>query len=160
MPSNWADCLREGDLRFTYLCDHYDQMITENTIPHFDISYATMLMRGYYEEVARVHGEAIHRAMIPWIHEERASGNLFNPQNWKPFRLPDLYTVCYHGYRRFFQFDRFYFQLTIIDDREWDDTGKCIEWTCFEAALYGRSDMEETIRGITGDRMMPEKQWG
>lgn len=160
MPSNWTDCLQEGDRRFTYLCDHFDQMITHDTIPHFDISYATMLMRGYYEEVAMIYLDAIRRAIIPWIHQERACGRLFDRQYWKPFRLPDLYTECYHGYRILFQYDRFYFQLTMIDDREWDDTGKRTEWTCFEAALYGRSDMEDTVRDVTGDQMMPEKQWG
>lgn len=137
MPSDWEGCIYEVYSLYTYLCCHFDDMLDGDQIRHFDIHYADSLMMGYYEDVAEKYGEEIHSALTPWIREEAKSGRLFETSYWKPFRVPYLYTACYAGYRKLFKYDKYFFQLTIINDHNWNEHGQWEKWKSFGLALYG-----------------------
>lgn len=155
MPSDWNECITLVNEWFTYLCAHFDDMLDEDRIRHFDIQYADSKMMGYYEEVAEKYGEEIHRTLIPWIREEAQSGRLFRSSHWKPFRKPYLYTACYAGYRKLFYYGAYSFQLTMIKDQDWNEQGVREDWICFEAALYRQNEKEE----LDEDGMITERRW-
>ena len=155
MPSDWNGCIREVNYMYVHLCEHFDDMLDGDRVRHFNIDCGDMSMWGYYEEVAEKYGEEIHRDLVPWIREEARSGQIFQSSNWKPFRKPYLYTSCYAGYRKFFQYGKYTFQLTMILDKDWNEQGVREDWICFEVALYG----QDSIYELDDNGMISERRW-
>lgn len=166
MPgSSWEDIVKEGDQLFEHLCQHFYELFDEqNNINHFDICPVSPIMMGYYETVGEQIGKDVHDAIVPWIHEEYRSGRLTNKELWKPFRVPWQHNNMYHGYRKLFMYDKYYFQLALFNDRDMID-GTFTHWVCFEAALYGwKEEGINTLQPLNSvsvleDMMMPEENW-
>jgi hypothetical protein len=163
MPSDWKKCIEEGEKIINDLEKYYETMIDYDEIKHFDIEPATSTMMGYYEEIKRQYGLEIHHSLVSWIRKEASDGRLFERTNWKPFRKPDIYTICYQGYRKLFQYGKYYFQLSII--RDWNEEKNREEGICFEALLYGwKEDNILNIQPdneifITDELWIPKKYW-
>lgn len=156
MPSDWNECIVEADDLYVYLCSYLEDMLEGDRIRHFDIHYANSLMMGYYEGVASQYGEEIHQALIPWIRKEAESGRLFQKFNWKPFRVPYEYTLCYTGYRMLFPYDTYLFVLTMRNDKDWNEQGVFEQWKFFGVALYGWVEEESSILQPDKDVYLPE----
>jgi hypothetical protein len=166
MPgSEWSDLLTEGNQLFEYLCRHYSDLFDQHgNIKDFDITPVSPIMMGYYEKVNEQYGKEIHTLIIPWIHEEYRSRRLTNSELWKPFRVPWDHNTMYYGYRKLFLFDKYYFQLTLVNDRD-EINGILTKWVHFEAALYGwKNEGIDTLQPLNkvcvlADMMMPEENW-
>jgi hypothetical protein len=166
MPgSEWSDLLIEGEELFDYLCHHfYDLFDKNNNIKDFNLTPVTPLMMGYYENVNELYGKLIHDAIIPWIHEEYQSNRLITKELWKPFRVPWEHNIMYYGYRKLFIYDKYYFQLSLVNDSDEID-GILTRWVHFEVALYGwKVEGVDTLQPsntvkILQDMMMPEENW-
>ena len=165
MPS-WEELLGESDQLFDYLCHHFHDLFDEkNNIKHFDMRPSSAIMMGYYEEVNEQYGSDVHDAIIPWIHEEYRNGRLTCKEYWKIYRVPYQYNSIYYGYRKLFLFDKYYFQLTLANDKNMID-GIFTHYVCFEVALYGwkNDNVELTSQpyntvSILDDMMIPIKDW-
>ncbi len=165
--NDWDKFIKEGDIIYNYLLNHFDQMFNSDlTIKHFDMTYMSYSMGKYYEEVYDKYGKQIHDAILPWIHEEYRSGRLLNKIDWKPFRDQLSFTQMYYGYRKLFLFEKYYLQLAIVnglyDSPDELSLKSCI---CFEVALYGWKNNEiHTLQPlndvIISDNMrIPEQHW-
>jgi hypothetical protein len=165
--NDWAEFEKEGEELYEYLTTHFECLFEPTgAIKYFDIRYTYYLTYGYYEGVKKECGKQVHKAIIPWIHEERRTGRLFDKNNWKPFRDQDILTSMYYGYRPLFVFHEFfYFQLII--ERIYRDTANCKvkPYIAFQVGLYGWKEKgmkyvqpyNEVM--VEDDRMMPDRYW-
>jgi hypothetical protein len=139
----------------------------DGSIKHFDMRYMSYGMVGYYEEVFKEHGQEIHDAILPCIHEEYRSGRLLNKEDWKPFRDQLNLTHMYYGYRKLFMYDKYYLQLTMDEGCfTMPDNQSLICCPYFEVALYGWKDGEKDYLAFDDEYMkmpedmrMPEMHW-
>ena len=166
--SDWPRFEKEGDELYEYLITHFEELFEPTgAIKYFDMRYTSYLTLGYYEGVKKECGKQVHREIIPWIHEERRSGRLFDKENWKPFRDQDFLTRMYCGYRKLFVFhDFFYFQL--IMERVYHDTAdrKVKASMDLRVGLYGWKEkgvdgvQPYTMAVMLGDNdMMEDRHW-
>jgi hypothetical protein len=162
--SDWSDLLEEGERLHAHLIQHFDQMIGENHMDHFDIHYTSQGTSCEYEYISDRYLTHIKEAIRPWILEQYVSGKLFERDQWKPFRDQCDYTSMYYGYRTLFVFhDILYFQLTIRDRLVNLPDGTLGWYIIFEAALYGwkeegKAGLVPDRQVLTDDRML-EKDW-
>jgi hypothetical protein len=163
--SSWDRFHKRGEQLFDYLCNHFAELFNEkNEIKYFDMRPATTTMMGYYEHIYKLYGTDICKVISPWIKEEYLSGRLTRLDFWKPFRIPYQYNSMYYGYRKLFMFDKYYLQLTLIDDRDMID-GIFTDFVCFEVALYGWKDSYvDTLQPLNkvcvlDDMLMPIQDW-
>jgi hypothetical protein len=84
--NTWPDLLEEGERLHAHLLEHYDEMIGENHMYHFDIHYTSYSTSCEYEYISKRYLANIKDAIRPWIEQEYRSGRLFERDNWKPFR--------------------------------------------------------------------------
>lgn len=162
--SDWPSFLEEGERLHAHLLEHFDDMIGDR-MKHFDIGYTSQGTSCKHEWLSEHYKDDVKEAIRPWILEQYASGQLFEKDQWKPFRDPCTYTRMYYGYRTLFVYHgAVYFQLTIRDeivelpDGTW---GWCI---LFEAALYGwkeegREDLAPSRYRVEDGNRMPDREW-
>ena len=162
--STWPDMLEEGERLHSHLLTHYEEMMGEERMEHFDIHYTSYTTSCEYEYINDRYGDKIKEAIRPWIEEEYRSGRLLERDNWKPFRDQCNYTSMYYGYRPLFIFyDILYFQLTIRDRGVDGPDGRLRWYILFEAALYGwKEEGKEALvpdRQVLVDDLMLERDW-
>jgi hypothetical protein len=92
MPSDWNECLKEGDESFEYMLHHFYEMFDRNRIKHFDIRYTSNMTMEYYDNIREIYGDDIHTHVIPWIHRECYHGQLLKKENWKVYRDSYIYS--------------------------------------------------------------------
>ena len=165
--SDWVSFEKEGEELYEYLTRHFECLFEPTgAIKYFDMRYTFYPTYDYYEGVKKEIGKQVHKEIIPWIHEERRTGRLFDNRNWKPFRDQDVLTSMYYGYRPLFVFhDFFYFQLVI--ERIYRDTANRTIKPCIvlQVGLYGWKERGiEYIQPyddlmIEADNMMPDRHW-
>lgn len=168
---SWQKVVEEADILFDYLIRKYETMLDgEDKIKHFDI------MSGYYylideaDEMKEAYSDKIQSLLVPWIRNEFKIGDLLKIHNWRPFRDPDLLVRMFLGYRKFFQYKHYLFQLTVSWYCENDTTickycAKGDYGRHFGVALYGWRDIKYKnlqpldILPILDDNLYPESHW-
>lgn len=145
-------------------------MIDGDIIKHFNLRYVSSLNIPYLDSIKEKYMNELQVELIPWIKNEYECSNLFNKDNWKPFRDRHEIDLMYLGYNKMFQYKHYYFQLAIESDI-WDDNDDCKyckrgdSLIHFELALYGWKDEQfEKIQPVNeyiilSDNMMPERDW-
>jgi hypothetical protein len=164
--SDWPRFEKEGDELYEYLTTHFEDLFEPTgAIKYFDTRYTSYHTLGVYEEVHKECGKKVHKEIIPWIHEERRSGRLFDKNNWKPFRDQDLLTSMYYGYRNLFFFhDFFYFQLIIENNYHNTINRKIKSSIDLQVALYGWKEKGlEYVQPyndiVVENDTIPERHW-
>jgi hypothetical protein len=169
----WDEFSEKGDKMFEYMTRNFDDMFDSESIKHFDIRYGISSVIGYENEIREKYSDDIQKGLIPWIQTELKSGRLFDKGLWRPFRDPYDITDMFFGYRLFFPYKEYYFQLAIyyeclnckyckycdIDD---DNDEITIH---FELALYGwKNENSDKLQPdntvcIPSDTMVPDLYW-
>lgn len=163
--SDWPALLEEGERLHAHLLEHFDEMIGETHMDHFDITYTSQGTSCEHDWLSDHYKNDVKEAIHPWILEQYASGRLLEKDQWKPFRDPCDYHSMYYGYRPLFVYHgAVYFQLTIRDilvdlpdmTRQW--------FILFEAALYGwkeegREDLAPSRHRVADGNQMPDREW-
>jgi hypothetical protein len=111
----WKKFEDKGDKLFNYMINNFYNMLDgDDNVKHFNIIY------GYYgtidideDEVMKNYGIDIQKSLVPWIKNEFQDGRLFDKTLWKPFRDMDTYSTMFYAYKKFFKYDKYYFQLSI-----------------------------------------------
>ena len=163
--STWPDLLEEGERLHAHLLQHYEEMVGDTHMEHFDIHYTSTGTSCDAEYLSERYRDEIKEDIRPWIQEEHQSGRLFDRENWKPFRDAWDYTSMYYGYRHLFVYNgAVYFQLTIRDQAVDGPDGKLQWYILFEAALYGwKEEGSELLapsgHGVLEGNRMPDREW-
>jgi hypothetical protein len=166
MPLYLEDYLLNGPPLYEYMIKNFDDMLDNNTIKHFNIIHGTNGIESDAEEINMIYGVNIQEELVKWIKIEHENGNLFNNDNWRPFRSEVIPSHMYIGYRKMFQYKQYYFQLAL--------NYECIDCTyCkndnnmkhFELVLYGWKDntskfiQPDGILMLLADNIIPESFW-
>ncbi len=164
----WERFLKEGDILFNYMINNFEDMFDGDTIKHFDIKYQNIHDYGTIE-IKTNYNIYIQLDLIIWIRNEINCNNLFNNNNWKPFRDNYHLTSMYLGYKYLFKFKQYYFQLIIESDcNYYNNCIYCININKntihFELVLYGWKDDDSSIlkpynRIVLYNNIMPEIDW-
>lgn len=138
---SWTDFIVEGAALFDYMIQNFDSMFEgESIIKHFNIRD-----EGIYDicsdEIMQKYGSAIEKELIPWIHDQFSQGQLFEKENWKPFRDRCSLSEAYLGYSQMFHYRDYYFYLVINQDYIEYEPRKCKRIVHFQLVLlYGLKD--------------------
>lgn len=144
---SWDEIIKEGDTIFDYMTENFESFFDGETVKHFNIIPGLYTSFGHTDDITEKYEKDIQKELHVWIRNELIDGNLFQKSNWKPFRDPSMYTCIYVGYRKFFIFREYYFQLAI--EPECSDCSKCIYCIQnenpihFELVYYGYKEKDE-----------------
>jgi hypothetical protein len=171
----WNNFIIEGEELYAHMINNLESMFDGDKIKHFNIRDC---IYGHIEDtdsVRNLYGEDIQKKIISWIKQELKEDRLFNKTLWKPFRDQNSLSDMYYGYRKLFQYEKYYFQLTIetscslyeCEICDLTDDTFCLENSKhFEIALYGwkREDSlmlqpKNKIQLPSDNNMMPLKDW-
>lgn len=165
--NDWVRFEKESDELYEYLITYFDNLFEPTgAIKYFDMRYTSHRTYDLYEGVHKECGKKVHKEIIPWIHEERRSGRLFDKKNWNPFQDQDLPTRMYYGYRKLFFFhDFFYFQLVLEKTGHMTANHKVKPSIDLQVGIYGWKEKgndyvqpyDSMMVGV--DCMIPEKYW-
>jgi len=97
----WEMFIKHGSDNLKYMIDHFNDMIDNNKIKHFDIIDGIAWLN-LAERLKTDHIEKIQEDLISWLHTEYSSGELIKNVNWKPFQDYLDKTSCYFAYRKMF----------------------------------------------------------
>ena len=119
-PPFWDRFLVEGKELFDYMTNHYEAMLTEDSIPHL------IVRPGYYPndiedmqtEFESLYWDEMESELLKWIGAERAEGRLLEESAWKPFRDLHHHMCMTMGYRKMFRFGKYCFLLALEEDCE------------------------------------------
>lgn len=170
----WERFEKQGKEWFVYMSSHFDTMITDSHINHFDIGIGIRSLDA--DVIKESHIYDIEQSLISWIYAEYQSGDLFNQDLWKPFSDPEAITSMFLGYRKMFTFvsprspQTYYFQLALKDECEdytlcHDCNNKNVKNIHFILAYYGWKEQNNPILqpyDIYSDLhegMLPDKYW-
>ena len=166
-PYYWDKFVEHGRKLFNYMINNFDSMIDLNRIKHFDIRNEGVCDLGS-DEVKEKYGKNIEQELIEWIKKEYENKQLFNNDNWKPFRDQTLFIYSYLGYKILFRYKHYIFQLVLDSDCELDDCNDCLNninrWH-LALTLYGWTEEgnENTMpydrEPVLEDNIMPERWW-
>lgn len=164
----WINHIQQGKLFFNTMLYSINFMFDgETSIKHFDIQPA------YYgtdvDELKEVYSDEIQKELVPWIKNEYEEGRLTNYIYWKTSRGAEYHDV-YFGYRKMFQYNQLYYQLSISLCCENCDNCKYCERgenrTHFELLYYGINEYDEhsntysaNRKFVQPDMMMTERYW-
>jgi hypothetical protein len=167
----WEPIVEEADKLFEYLLHNYDNMLDgEEKVKHFDILSGDYFLIGEAYEIKEKYCNEIQCELVPWIRAESKTRDLFKIENWRPFRDPELVTDMFLGYRKFFYFKHYIFQLTMSWHCD-NDTYVCKYCKKedygrhFGVALYSQRDLKYDkleildILPILDDIFYPELLW-
>lgn len=94
---SWPECIIEGELFFEYMIHNFNSMFNnESSIKDFNIRDEE-LYHICSREIMEKYGVEIEKELIPWIKEQHSNGQLFEKDNWKPFRDICSYSEIYLG---------------------------------------------------------------
>ena len=172
-PSDWDDFVKEGNILFKYMINNFKDMFDyENNITiikHFDIGFGPYDAMTYTHYIKEKYIEDIQSELIPWIIKEVGSNELFNYNNWRPFRDQDLLLYMFLGYKKMFKYKQYYFQLSLLRDCDYCSKCKyCISSNTsihFALALYGWKEVDsielqpDNIVTIPDDNILPNSFW-
>ena len=169
---SWHEHLRSADKSFESMVENFEEMfIDDKKIRYFRIRDGTYGVIGDSYELYKKYGEQIQKLLIPWIKCEKEEGRLFQKEHWKPFRDSDSCFETYVGYRKMFQFKKYYLQLILDINRCKLKRSLCVlcknhEYhLCFGVAYCGwKEDGYEKLQpddfvAIPSDNMMPFWYW-
>ena len=170
IESGWKELVKEGETLFTYMTNNFDSMFDgKSRIKDFDIENGVFGLGKFTDEIKEKHFDSIQTNLITWIKKEFDTNELFNNNNWKPFRDPELITWMFLGYKKMFQYDKYMFQLTLntyCNNEECEcDYKKGENAKHFGLAFYGWIDERYTtlqpynIHTMSADMSMPAKVW-
>jgi hypothetical protein len=165
----WSRFLIEGDELFNYMLNNFENMFDGNLkIKHFDIRDEAIYDIGS-EEIMQKYDEEIQKDLIQWIKNELTEKRLFEKNNWKPFRDKYLLTYMYLGYRKLFQFKKYYLQLGLEAACVESETCKYCEKNenqkHFQLILYGWKDencdklQPDERFTIVSNNIIPDHYW-
>jgi hypothetical protein len=171
IPYKWDKFLIEGDELFSYMIHNFNSMFDGEIIKHFRINYgAYMEVFGYEssDNIDEMYRNDIQKELLPWIYKEFENKELFNKENWKPFRDTYCFTAMYLGYKKMFQYKKYYFQLAI--DKACGECPYCenkntVYFEHFELKMYGWVDEKsdklqpDDRVAIPPDNIMPYEYW-
>ena len=169
LPYCWEEFLKEGERAYDYMIHNYEKMVDIDAFKNHFTMYDGIWQIGSIE-VLENHGDEIQKVLLPWIKKEYESGQLFQKENWKPFRDPDLINWSNFGYKKMFQYKQYYLQLSI--GAECENYKKCIYCTKtnnalhFQLLYYGWKDdttmmiqPDNRVSIPNDDMIMPERLW-
>ena len=142
IPFYWTKFLKEGELYFDYLLHNFEFMLnTDFFNNHFDIFNGIWHIDS--DDITPSERIELKNELLPWIKTEAESGQLFKKEFWKPFRDPEVLSFMFFGYRLFFQYKHYYFQLSLMPGC--DNYKSCIYCNSkptvhFDLAYYGWKD--------------------
>jgi len=116
---------------------HFNSMCKEDSIPHFDIRYASQGVMVFFRNVKRDHINAIHPALIPFLKEESTTNKLFDPSNWSPYRAKKTDAPSYLAYNKLFVYKQYFFQVALCADCSACQNAQTSDCIHFELALFG-----------------------
>lgn len=160
----WAEFVEEGDELYNYMVNNFNDMIDEKTIRHFNIVYGRYCVIDDTDEIKDKYISEIQKELIPWIHNQ--GKDLFDYNNWIPFRDEYAMTQMYLGYRKMFIYKEYVFQLSLVSDCSYNircNTCKFGNSIHFVASYYGRKEgniiQPDEIFTLQDDNIMPDKYW-
>jgi len=164
----WKRFVEEGDELYNYMVNSFNYMIHGNLIKHFDVEIGIYPMISNIDAIKEKYFYDIQKEIIPWIHTQ--GKDLFDYNNWIPFRDPDVLTTMFLGYRKMFQFKQYIFQLTITSQCNNEACHNCkigdsIANKHFGVALYGWIEENKIniqprdTMALLEDNIMPDKYW-
>lgn len=166
-PFLWDKFVEHGKKLYSYMINNFDSMLDLNSIRHFDIRSQGVHDLGS-QEVKDEYGKDIEKELIEWIKIHHADNNLFNIDNWKPFRDRNSLVDSYLGYKILFRYKHYFFQLVVDDECELDYCNDCLNklnsWH-FAVILYGwteegnKNTMPYNDPPVLDDNIMPENDW-
>jgi hypothetical protein len=110
---SWDEFIIEGDALFDYMKTHFQLMFNGDFIKHFNIIPGLYTSFSHTEEITEKYGQDIQKNLTIWLRKEFKMNNLFEKKDWKPFRDPSMYSCMYLGYRKFFVYNDYYFQVAV-----------------------------------------------
>lgn len=166
--SGWEKCIEKGKKLHQCMIDTFDDSFDDDgKIVEFNIYYvyaSTDLEAQHLVEDG--FKDEIHEKLLPWLHEERRSGRLFQQKDWKPFRDPYDIVDIFYGYRKLFVFDKYYFQLEVDDWGIHQEDGSIKKTVTFHLRVYGWKEKDTSYVQhyghvlINEDTMrMPSHDW-
>lgn len=164
----WKRFVEEGDKLYNYMIDNFNHMIDGDSIKHFDVEFGPYHMIEYIDDIKEKYYYDIQKEIIPWIHKE--GKDLFDYNNWIPFRDKDVLTTMLLAYRKMFQFKQYIFQLTMRSECDNEECNNCNIGESritkhFGVALYGWIEENKIniqprdIITLLEDNIMPDKYW-
>jgi hypothetical protein len=132
MKYRWDEFLAEGDEMFEYMTNNFDAMFDGESIKHFTIRHGIHNEMENVIKIKKKYGDDIQKKLIAWIQTELKDGRLFDKSLWKPFRLPFDIIDMFFGYRYFFPYKKYHFQLAIYY--------ACIEYKFCKCCNYCDND--------------------
>lgn len=148
-PYKWSIFLEECEKLLTYMIENFESMIDGQFVKHLSVRCEGVSDLGS-REVTEEHGPEIQEKVTPWLRDQFEKGYLTEKTNWSPFRDRCCFTSMYAGYRRLFQFEKYYFQLLLdkgceIDLEDCRYSLNNENGTCFQLLLYGWKENENDI---------------
>jgi hypothetical protein len=155
MKYRWNEFLEEGGEMFEYMTQNFDTMIDEDfTIKHFTIRHGIFNETENVIKIRKKYGEDIQKNLIAWIQTEFKSGRLFDKSLWKPVRVSGDITDMFLGYRYFFSYKKYHFQLALYY--------VCMEYIFCKCCNYSENDnlnihFELALYDWKNDKLQPDK---
>jgi len=161
----WKRFVEEGDILYNHMIDNFNIMIDGSSIKHFDIVFGPLSMIGYVDDIKEKYFYDIQKNIITWIYKEQK--NIFDYNNWIPFRDQDAMVDMFLGYRKLFQFKQYIFQLTMHSECDNEECNNCKIGESritkhFGLALYGwleNNILQPDEIFTLQDNIMPDKYW-
>lgn len=148
----WKRFVKEGDILYNYMMLNFNHMVREESITHFDIVYGRYCVMDDTDEIKNKYISEIQKKLILWIHNQ--GKDLFDYNNWIPFRDEYVLTTMFLGYRKMFIYKKYVFQLSLVT--------KC-KSIHFVASLYGWLEnnilQPDDFFTLPEDNIIPEKIW-
>jgi hypothetical protein len=161
----WDEFLIEGDRLYNYLITNFNLMIIGDKITNFAIIDGIYSNIKDTEDMTEKIGDDIEKMLIPWIKKEYKENRLFDKTLWKPFRDMSTFIYMHYGYRKLFLYDKYIFQLGIVEEFDIVNNIRINERGEFVLALYGwkkdNSNMLQPYKKnvIPEDNLMSELHW-
>lgn len=168
MSWKWNDFIKEGNILFKCMINNFKKMFDENSlIKEFNIVDRRCRFRDEINKINFLYKNDIHNKLTVWINNEYIENRLNDINNWKPFRDLESINDMYMGYNKMFNYNQYYFQLSIdsyynIDINDIDNKDIFVY---FELVLYGWKDImfkelqPDNYVIIPNDNIMPLLYW-
>ena len=108
----------EGDTLFNYMINNFDDLFEykndKKQIKYFDLHKGYWASTDEIDELEETCFNDIHTQLVSWIQNEFESKELFEYLNWRPFRDQESFNYMILGYRKFFIYKQYYFQLSLM----------------------------------------------
>lgn len=117
LKHGWEKLIKEGESLFDYMIHNFETLLDNETkIKHFDIENGQCGLQEYTDEIKEKYFNDIQPELIKWIKCESDTKDLFDYNNWKPFRDPEFILYMFLGYNKIFQYDKYIFLLSLKTD--------------------------------------------